>query len=622
MAYNPLNANGQATMANSSPVVLASDQSAVPVTSNAGSANIVIDTNNTTTSVLAAGATYTGTATDILAYSQVVVSIFGRPGVVAGDGSSAKASFYFEFSKDGTNWDTSVPHLIRDPSLVIPVPVINVHRYFRVKYVNDGGVAAIAALGLSDTAGTPTLQTVFRLTTYLHPNATKELTRTIDQSISGSDPAGLVISTGLGKRPDGQLIKEKADGVATTTSATLAGGAVYTSSWIDTDGWREIEVFLKSDVVSATDGVEIQFTDDVTGTPTVRGSVYRTFGTADVTTGSLTIRIAPRMRGYRIKYTNGASAQASFFLITTLHAETTSLPQANIETALSPSNVSVMVRSINTGRSPDGTYLNIPAKGRSASNNTTSTLLANAVYTGTFETTNGHVAVSAMINADQASAAEGVEIQHSDDGTNVRFSDKFAYGTSEVTNGYGYYTVPARAEYVRIKYTNGGTNQGSFRIRTYLSPTSFDNIETTVEAPISSSNTTEIGRSLVLSKNAAGVYGNVGRGTSGGLNVGIVQHEVDTPIKALTSSSGSQVSVLTSATQLDTSQLSGRKGIVVKALNSNNQKIYVGFSSGVTTGNGYELDAGQFVEMDLSTDKQIWAIANSSTQTACVIQVA
>lgn len=31
MSYNPLNANGQATMANSSPVVIASDQSALPV---------------------------------------------------------------------------------------------------------------------------------------------------------------------------------------------------------------------------------------------------------------------------------------------------------------------------------------------------------------------------------------------------------------------------------------------------------------------------------------------------------------------------------------------------------------------------------------------------------------
>lgn len=36
MAYNPQNANGQATMANSAPVVIASNQSAVPVTIQSG----------------------------------------------------------------------------------------------------------------------------------------------------------------------------------------------------------------------------------------------------------------------------------------------------------------------------------------------------------------------------------------------------------------------------------------------------------------------------------------------------------------------------------------------------------------------------------------------------------
>lgn len=434
-------------------------------TTGAGSANIVVDSNNTTESVLTAGATYTGTATDISAYSQVNIDIYGEP-------STAKASFYFEFSKNGTNWDISVPHFIRNPSLVIPIPVINVHKYFRVKYINDGGAQAISDLGITaESAGTPTLQTTFRLTSYLLPRATKELTRTLDQSISGSDPVSIV-------------------------------------------------------------------------------------------------------------------------------------------------------RSVQMGKLPDGSYSNVPGRGRSATNNTTSTLLANAVYTGTFEPTTGYVSISVLINTDQTSASEGVEVQQSDDGTNVRFADKFAITSTEVLNGWGYFTVPARAEYVRIKYTNGGTNQGSFRLRTYLSPTTLDNIETTVEAPISSSNTTELSRNVILAKNDSNAYGNVTRGSSGGLRTSINQHEVDTPIKPLDNSSGSQISVLTSATQLDTSQLTNRKGIVVKALNSNNQKIYVGFSSGVTTGNGYELDAGQFVEMDLSTSKQIWAIANSSTQTACIIQVA
>lgn len=40
MSYNPLNPNGQAIMNNSAPVVIASDQSAVPVTDNGGSLTV------------------------------------------------------------------------------------------------------------------------------------------------------------------------------------------------------------------------------------------------------------------------------------------------------------------------------------------------------------------------------------------------------------------------------------------------------------------------------------------------------------------------------------------------------------------------------------------------------
>jgi hypothetical protein len=40
MAYNPTNPNGQATMANSEPVVIASNQSAIPITDNAGSLTV------------------------------------------------------------------------------------------------------------------------------------------------------------------------------------------------------------------------------------------------------------------------------------------------------------------------------------------------------------------------------------------------------------------------------------------------------------------------------------------------------------------------------------------------------------------------------------------------------
>ncbi|HUR55393.1 MAG TPA: hypothetical protein VMZ71_14765 [Gemmataceae bacterium] len=287
----------------------------VPVSGTvAVSAAAVADTNNSSTATLGAGSAFTGTATLITAYAQAVVSVYGRPGVVAGDGSSAKASMFVEFSPDGTNWDTSIPHVIRDPSLVIPIPVISIPRYFRLRYLNDGGVAAIAALGLVETAGTPTAQTAFRLNTWLYPLATKELTRTLDQGIQGTDPAGLMIAAGIGKNPDGLWQDMNLGGTKTLTPtpAPLGSGGVYTSAGIDTDHYPTVKLLVATDVASADNGVVLQWSDTLACT-TVRSQETRTFRAANAATGLL-IQTTTRARYLRIVYTNGATVQTRFFL--------------------------------------------------------------------------------------------------------------------------------------------------------------------------------------------------------------------------------------------------------------------------------------------------------------------
>lgn len=334
-----------------------SSDNPIPVDIVGSTEGIVIDTNNTTTAVLAAGATYTGTATDVLSYQQQVVNIFARPGVVAGDGSSAKASFYFEFSKDGTNWDTSVPHLIRDPSLVIPIPVITIHRYFRVRYINDGGTAAIAALGLTETAGTPTLQTVFRLTTYLYPNATKELTRTLDQGVSGSDPVNLSRVVLMGKSTDETYQNKREDGVSSgnSSAATLGSGGVFTGTVFDAKGYAAYAVLAKSNVSSASTGLAVQFSDTSTFT-TVRAEDTYTYTATD----GVRFSGPTKARYIRVVYTNGGSAQSSFFLETTLSVVPSQVPISTPEAGFTASTNVATGRNVLVAKGrTSGTYSNV-----------------------------------------------------------------------------------------------------------------------------------------------------------------------------------------------------------------------------------------------------------------------
>lgn len=126
MAYTPTNPNGQALMAASAPVVIASNQTVIPVSLTtlpalASGTNIVgkvgidqttpgttngvvalnnalVSTVNSSTVNIAASGTFIGTAEDASDYSHISVTIFSSH-VSATDG------LQLQHSHDGTNWD-------------------------------------------------------------------------------------------------------------------------------------------------------------------------------------------------------------------------------------------------------------------------------------------------------------------------------------------------------------------------------------------------------------------------------------------------------------------------------------------------------------------------------------
>lgn len=102
----------------------------------------------------------------------------------------------------------------------------------------------------------------------------------------------------------------------------------------------------------------------------------------------------------------------------------------------------------------------------SAVNSSTTPLAANGVFTGTGMSTLNYGAIIVNIFADQASAAGGLSVQQSSNGTNWDATDTYTISASTALK----VVIPRQAAFARIVYTNGATLQGAFRLQTLLSP--------------------------------------------------------------------------------------------------------------------------------------------------------
>ena len=153
-----INTQGQKTMAGSTPVVLASDQSTLPITVTGVSPATTqweLSAGNTSTTPLGIGATFTG-VTGSSVYSDVLVQIEAdQPGTI-----------FFDFTNDGVNYttfpSTGFLHTANIPSFHIAVKG---GRQFRLRFENTSGVAqmyfrAYTYYGVFQKANTPLKQTL------------------------------------------------------------------------------------------------------------------------------------------------------------------------------------------------------------------------------------------------------------------------------------------------------------------------------------------------------------------------------------------------------------------------------------------------------------------------------
>lgn len=106
----------------------------------------------------------------------------------------------------------------------------------------------------------------------------------------------------------------------------------------------------------------------------------------------------------------------------------------------------------------------------SVSNSSSATLTSGSVFTGISEDVSNFSEMRITVFSDVASATDGLSVQQSSNGTNWDITDVYTVSLSAAGAGKTY-VVPRSAKFFRIVYTNGGTNQTTFRLQTILNRT-------------------------------------------------------------------------------------------------------------------------------------------------------
>lgn len=269
------------------------------------------------------------------------------------------------------------------------------------------------------------------------------------------------------------------------------------------------------------------------------------------------------------------------------------------------------------GRQPDLDFVGAKADGTAFQ--TTTPLAAGATYTSPWFDSDGWTTIELFIATDQVSGS--IQLQFTDNVTSpvVRGAEALSFVAADVARGFTSVRRGTTLDGFRVVYTNGATPQGSFFLevclRVYPAGVPLNRLESLIDG----SSSAAMGRNALLASDGSS-YGLIGRGTAGGIDVGVVEFEAEAPIKALSTFIANQANVTTSPALIIT-PTANRRSLSIRALTANGQKVYIGQNIAVSTGNGYELAAGAAIDIDLDATASVYAVSNSGTQRVCWMEV-
>lgn len=157
----------------------------------------------------------------------------------------------------------------------------------------------------------------------------------------------------------------------------------------------------------------------------------------------------------------------------------------------------------------------------SDTNSTSSPLSAGATFTGTSTETINHGIAMVSVFSDVASATDGLSIQFSSDNTNWDITDEYTIPA----NKGKIFSVQTSARYMRVVYTNGGSNQTAFRLQTVMKPYYVKPSSHRVADSITGQDDSELVKAVITGENPAGTFVNFQSTTAGNFKISLEEME-------------------------------------------------------------------------------------------------
>ena len=257
------------------------------------------------------------------------------------------------WSDDGINPNGNVTTLTEKTVVVAGPTTYYVHliitgtflsgRYWKAHIVNNG----------TAKSGSPSLISVASSSVHAYQPLIG-----IEEEISFIASAVLGRFINVGKTPDEKYINLPAPGIDSdfcTVTPLTANSSFAPSIFNPCNGWKRIGITIFSSHVSATNGVSIEFFQDLAGTQSLGSAVF----TYDLANVMRTYDVELRGQSYKVSYTNDGTTQTTFRLTTQLHTTSSTGAMTSIETPVTGITGAQTVKSVLVGKREDNIYGNV-----------------------------------------------------------------------------------------------------------------------------------------------------------------------------------------------------------------------------------------------------------------------